>query len=1775
MGSFSQSVGFQSRRKQQRFLTMFEQLETRRLFSTLDISGGALSYTADSSNDSDMTISVDSSDHSIATIADPDQSITLTSGATLAGWSGSGTSTVTGPISSYASAQMFVGGNTTQGQSFTIDYSNGDPVPASGAMFTPTPGLTGNNGLTLQTGVGGTTFLSEIYGPTSFGAGTIIYSDSANSSVPITFSNLSAAIDDTVPSPTMIFDAPAVANTVNIVNGPTVGGAQTDEINDGGTGAFSPIDFGNKVTATANINNADATTVLDVTTTATGLTALYVNSSAGSDAIDAEAIPSSISATADTGSSSGSTIVVGLNGVVSGIQGTLYAQSTGGSNSLLINDSSDTTNAAATIGSGSPDSLTGLSTGTIVWDGSSISSVTIDGGTSGGGAAGVTFDVIRDNSANTYIVGGPEQNTFNLGSHTVSGGLGNLSGTINITGGSRHTDILTLDDSDNTFAESYIVNGPIIQRDGHNVVDFSIISTVNLNTSIGDGSFVAVVADSEEVNINLDNDIHGNDQVSIGAVSGGGDMANIQGPVSLTDSSGHYDLVFYDDADAMGAVWTLNDNDTSGPKGTASVNVTGSDTVSYRPLDLGSVAFVGGSGGNDFEVSNVTGAASTAIYSGVDSDNVNISATEPNASLIIDGEDGSDTVNLGHNGSMANFGSNSTITVSNDSGNTALTLDDSADATASTVDLNDDGTIGQITGFGGATVVYNDSIIAGLTINGGTGGNTFNVDGTPWNLSTPTTQIDKGSGSGNTVNIHGITEDSTLDLTGTGTNDAVNIVAGATISGQLQINEAANSTAMTIDLSADNLPHDLLLTGDGTTTTLTDLLGNMQTLSIPTAVLTTLTIDTSASQDESLTVDFANGIPVPGTLTFNGGADSTSPANSHSMTLEGGSFTSETETLSAPSTGSFAFTDEGGNTHMINYSGLQPITDSVPASIYTLNDTGTDQSFSLTDGAGGTMVFANTPTSSLTPKFESSTFSNKSNVIIDVPNQNGVGLDGLIDAPTIETGLTSLTVNISANGTNQLNVEAVPSGVGTEINGGSAEDDTTVDANGIASGDTLTLVGGAGNNTIIYNANGTNPVVTHAGTPNQVFISLAGFGTVDTTDYQAVNVTDIAPVTITPGTAQALSTIKGSSLTNVIVGTFTLPLPSTIGTAPAGLDASDYTATINWGDSTTSAATIVLDANNPGVYDIVGSHTYAAGGVYTVGSSIAFADGTYTSAVNGVTISVAVPSAGPTTGTPATATVAALSTGTSASINAHTGASFTDSVGSFTDTNPTATPSQFTASINWGDGAAATAGTITQPGGAGTAFLVTGSHTYTHAGSYTITTNITGADGTTTVLTDTATITDAAVTGSVNNFSASAGVSTGNIVLATITDPNPYATVSDLYAFLPANGWGDSTPTTATPLTITEIGATSTDSYFEITGSHTYAAVGSYPMNISVTTSGGVTTALTAGTATVTSNVLTAGATPAISATAKLPTGNVVVSTFTDNSSTATAGNYTAIIDWGDGTPTSIGTINFTAGTNGAPATITVSGNHTYASYGQYTIHVTSTSSDGREVTTTATANVAAPHLFFTTAPTTMTAGQKLNTVTVEAVDANGNIALKDHSTVKLVIHTATAGNAKLLGSVTAHLKNGVAIFSNITIKAAGSYTIEAVDGSYAGAISGSFTVNAAAAKKLKFAATPNDGVSGVTAQTPFVAQVEVLDKYGNIVTTDHSTVSLALGRHPGGAALTGKTSAAATNGTAVFSDLLASTAGVYTLIASDSENLANAVSGKFNVGEVVHPLGG
>ncbi len=194
-------------------------------------------------------------------------------------------------------------------------------------------------------------------------------------------------------------------------------------------------------------------------------------------------------------------------------------------------------------------------------------------------------------------------------------------------------------------------------------------------------------------------------------------------------------------------------------------------------------------------------------------------------------------------------------------------------------------------------------------------------------------------------------------------------------------------------------------------------------------------------------------------------------------------------------------------------------------------------------------------------------------------------------------------------------------------------------------------------------------------------------------------------------------------------------------------------------------------------------------------------------------------------------------------------------------------------------------------------------------------------------------------------------------------------------------------------------------------------------------------------------------------------------------------------------------------------------------------------------------------HLVFTTSPSSSTGGVAFPTqpqVTVE--DAQGNPVTNDSSAVALAVtaHTGTTG-ATVAGCSEIEV-NGVVSFSGCSVNKAGtSYTLTATDGTLTPATSATFNITVGPAALLAFTTEPVNGTAGTPLGTQPVVTVQ--DAGGNTVTTDTSTVNLAIGTNPSTGSLTcnPNNSVAASGGVAAFNGCAINEAGTgYTLKATD-----------------------
>lgn len=155
--------------------------------------------------------------------------------------------------------------------------------------------------------------------------------------------------------------------------------------------------------------------------------------------------------------------------------------------------------------------------------------------------------------------------------------------------------------------------------------------------------------------------------------------------------------------------------------------------------------------------------------------------------------------------------------------------------------------------------------------------------------------------------------------------------------------------------------------------------------------------------------------------------------------------------------------------------------------------------------------------------------------------------------------------------------------------------------------------------------------------------------------------------------------------------------------------AAEYTASIDWGDASSSPGTVTGPMGGP--FTVSGDHMYSEEGSKTVTVTIKDPD---------------TPSNGATTMSTATIADAALSA-KCAIASPFIPQTYTGPTATFSDASSTGTLSDFSATINWGDGntSPADGNPVTIAGGPGNApYTVSGTHTYSSTGPVTVTTNI-------------------------------------------------------------------------------------------------------------------------------------------------------------------------------------------------------------------------------------------------------------------------------------------------------------------------------------------------------------------------------------------------------------------------------------------------------------------
>ena len=185
------------------------------------------------------------------------------------------------------------------------------------------------------------------------------------------------------------------------------------------------------------------------------------------------------------------------------------------------------------------------------------------------------------------------------------------------------------------------------------------------------------------------------------------------------------------------------------------------------------------------------------------------------------------------------------------------------------------------------------------------------------------------------------------------------------------------------------------------------------------------------------------------------------------------------------------------------------------------------------------------------------------------------------------------------------------------------------------------------------------------------------------------------------------------------------------------------------------------------------------------------------------------------------------------SISATEGTVFSGTVATFTDPDPNSSASEYSATIDWGDGTGTSAGTISSPQRG--LFSVSGSRTYAEEGSYTIKVTNTDLDNAanTATVTVTATVSDAALSGACATPLVSGAADAGPT--ATFSDQSSTGGVSDFSATI---NWGDGS---SSPGVVT---GGPGNAQYTVSGAHTYATPGFYTISTTIRDVGGTSLAV-------------------------------------------------------------------------------------------------------------------------------------------------------------------------------------------------------------------------------------------------------------------------------------------------------------------------------------------
>jgi hypothetical protein len=1165
---------------------------------------------------------------------------------------------------------------------------------------------------------------------------------------------------------------------------------------------------------------------------------------------------------------------------------------TGGSTSLTVDDASDTS--AQTVGIDAT-SLSFDNGPGFVYNTSDLAGLTFDSSSAGSNDITVTGSPQLIADATVIDVSAPQDNPDAVTVGNAIDPAAGLAGNVNVQGSGYAS--LTIEDSGSTVAGAYFLQSNQFAFGAAPGVGFggltNLTSLTLKGSSGGDTWDVTGSPTSAITTIDANPGVGKTDSVSLG--DGSHPASGLGAIVVKGDLAGKTELTIDDSADTSSTSPVLEYNDTTD---LSDLTDLAPSTISFNPTSVTDVSLEPGSGSSntltvDFSQGNPlpAGASSSFNYEGtLGADNALVLQGEMPGPTPFDSETyaptmgntgaGMITLTTGGLTSTLNFGNLTPITdtvpvtsytftaPSNAHVVNITTGPDVGPLVTDQISSGDDPSAFELVDFANKTDVLVDlsnvtnptyiqppatkaTGLVNLTFKyfgPDTSGQTLTVNGT-----TPgTTNTIQLGGNGNTVLVENVTATGPLVIDDTpGSQGGPNTVdigdngSLANISAGITIEGGTDSTKVNVDGSAETtpFPNMLLETSAG----MADLTGVLPggTLSYDPNALNSITLSTGTGADH-LEVDFINGNPffgsaigaVPLSLSFNGGGGGDSLGFQDSSGSTTPIFNTETYDATGPGSGIVAFYDgatpsfQGG----VQFSNLTPTIDSTPVTNYTFMAPASGGTITVTDDSTAGYTLISDPSAS--PSFESVAYSNKTNVTIDAsavtPNNVFV-----LDNPTAATGQVTSTVKLGS-GSDTVNVEANPAAVTTTINGGVGSDLVTVAGAGLAAGTTasnFSILGGTGVNSLRINSQATGSTATL--TPSTLTDPASASFATDTgfafTNMSTITdfATNHAPAILIPSPLPTISAQSGLPLVDVPVATFTdADLIENVGS---------YLATINWGDSTApTTGTITADPSTPGKYIISGSHMYQGTGSDPITVTLMDLGGTFNSTLvnsGGVTVPVTtqLDTIAALSGNTADASVADLQVLTTSPVTGTAGTPVVAVLATFSNTNGSTDPSDYSAEVNWGDGTGLTGATFTYSG----SFSLSGTHVYAAPGTYLGTIELHSlATGQSVSIPLSATV-QAPTVQVTTGLTGMENTPTGDWTVATVSVPFFLGSPGlDYHGYSASVDYGDGSPTVPATLSLASIpGATAFDVR---TSGHVYATPGTYTLSVAIRDGAGI-----------------------------------------------------------------------------------------------------------------------------------------------------------------------------------------------------------------------------------------------------------------------------------------------------------------------------------------------